>query len=609
MQFALDTEHCEEMKLTITDKERQDGTATVIQEFCFGMASLFVDFAMKLNCRDAKQADKLKEVCFSCIGHNIDEMVKQGLLEPKDNEIDEDEINDLVEQLKKANFSEDQIAHILEIVRSAGSIEAATDYLQSVLEKALEEKNIKPDENSTENVTVNGKPKDESGSEDAKIEKDTLSEKRMEDFDYEITDSGTLTITGTGAIPAQDDPKAYPWNGEWADRVIISEGITTLPYGALRFPEAELVRLPDSLTTIEAGAFDAMSSLKRLRFGKNVTKIDSDFFADMYGDFDGEEAFSEIIVSEDNHVYKSDDGILYSKDMRVLVRFPAAKKVQGAYAVRNGVEKIAPYAFSLVGEGLKEIILPSSVKEIGKGVFDRSYIERVDLSTTKITEVPEDAFGSCYNLENISLPDSIKVINNYAFSYSGIKGIILPEGVERIGIYAFNNSQLATISLPSTIKSIGQNAFSDIDDGEGYYSDELTVIGNMAEGYDHEKVTIEEDGNDLLLDALYDVPDIKGQIHFWEVKFCYGTGAGFTDWAKFNISCNEEEFELLQTLSSKQKEQNIDKVEGLRALVERIENKIENTIRDENDENYADWVLNDDGVIRYRVKGFTESDM
>lgn len=172
MHFSLDTEHCEEMRLTITDKERQDGTATVIQEFCFGMASLFVDFAMKLNCRDAKQADKLKEVCFSCIGHNIDEMVKQGLLESNDSEIDQDEINDLVEQLKKASFSEDQIAHILEIVRSAGSIEAATDYLQSVLEKTLEEKNIKSDENSTENDTVNEKPKDESGSEDAKIEKD-----------------------------------------------------------------------------------------------------------------------------------------------------------------------------------------------------------------------------------------------------------------------------------------------------------------------------------------------------------------------------------------------------------------------------------------------------
>ena len=66
---------------------------------------------------------------------------------------------------------------------------------------------------------------------------------------------------------------------------------------------------------------------------------------------------------------------------------------------------------------------------------------------------------------------------------------------------------------------------------------------------------------------------------------------------------------LLQTLSSKQKKQDIDKVKGLKALVERIENKIENIIRDENDPDYADWILNDDGIIRYRVKGFTESGM
>ncbi len=62
---------------------------------------------------------------------------------------------------------------------------------------------------------------------------------------------------------------------------------------------------------------------------------------------------------------------------------------------------------------------------------------------------------------------------------------------------------------------------------------------------------------------------------------------------------------LLQTLSSKQKKQDIDKVKGLKALVERIEN----IIRDENDPDYADWILNDDGIIRYRVKGFTESGM
>lgn len=183
MHFSLDTEHCEEMKLTITDKERQDGTSTVIQEFCFGMASLFVDFAMKLNCRDAKQADKLKEVCFSCIGHNIDEMIKQGLLEPKDNEIDEDEINDLVEQLKKANFSGDQIEHVLEIVRIAGSIEAATDYLKSVLEKTLEERRNEADKSGAKNNIMSNITKEESN--DSSTENILLSKSTKDEIDCE----------------------------------------------------------------------------------------------------------------------------------------------------------------------------------------------------------------------------------------------------------------------------------------------------------------------------------------------------------------------------------------------------------------------------------------
>ena len=294
--------------------------------------------------------------------------------------------------------------------------------------------------------------------------------------------------------------------------------------------------------------------------------------------------------------------------MKTLVRFPIAKQIKGTYTVKMGIEKIAPYAFSLVGNSLKEIILPSTVKEIGAGAFERSFIEKIDLSLTSITEIPYSAFCSCYNLNSISFPNNIKIIGHSAFSFSGIKEITIPEGVERIESSAFDNSQLSEINLPSTIKFVGKNAFYELVE-DGYYRDDLVVKGNLTEGFDHEKVTIEEDGNDLLLDALYDVPDIKGTIHFWEVKFCYGTGADFTDWAKFNISCNEEEFDLLQTFSSKQKKQNIDKLERLKALVKRIENKIENTIRDENEENYADWILNDDGIIRYRVKGFSESGM
>ena len=524
-----------------------------------------------------------------------------------DSEINQDVINDLVGQLKKANFSEDQIEHILELVRGAGSIEAATDYLRGILEKTLDEKDKNSDENNNDNNTVNEKSKDESGSVEAKKENDTLSEKGIDDFDYEITGT-TLTITGSGAIPFQEDYDDYPWNRYPCKRVVIAEGITRLPGGSIWFPEAEKVVLPESLTEIDAGAFEGMRALRRLQLGKNIVKIDSGFFDDIYSSFYGDEPFCEIIVSKDNPVYRSIGGVLYSKDAKTLVRFPVNKNVKnGTFKVKKGVEKIAPSAFSKTGDKLEKIILPSTIKEIGERAFEWSFIKHIVLPQS-ITKIPACAFLGCGCLEEISLPDSVSKIETEAFSYSSLKSIVIPEGVERIESYAFEQALLGEIYLPTTINFIGKNAFHELIDGL-YYRDELIAKGNLTSGYDHEKVTIEEDGNDLLLDALYDVPDIKGQVHFWEVKFCYGTGAGFTEWEKFNVSCNEEEFDLLQTLSSKQKKQDIDKVKGLKALVERIENKIENIIRDENDPDYADWILNDDGIIRYRVKGFTESGM
>lgn len=436
-----------------------------------------------------------------------------------------------------------------------------------------------------------------------------MSEKTIKGFSYEISGSGrTLTIKGTGAIPVQDDPKDYPWNdNDDIERIILSEGITVLPYGALRFLNAESIKLPDSLTTIEKGVFGSMCSLKHLRLGKNVINIDSGFFSDSVGNFGHfPPELVEINVSKENPAYTTIGGVLYTKDLKTLVRFPVAKQTKGTYMVKKGVEKIAPYAFSLVGEGLKEIIFPSTVKELGKGVFEYSQIERIDLSLTNITEIPEDAFSSCMDLKNISLPDTVKVINRNALFGTENEEIIVPEGVERIEEEAFRNSSLRKISLPSTIKYIGKYAFANdnLKECEAVLGDRLFVTGSMADSYNHENVTIEEEGNEILLNDLYYVPDCKGQIHFWEVEYCYGLPAGY-NWTTFKISCTKEEFNSLQRLlSAKQNMQDIGKIEKLKPMLERIRNRIENIIIFENNDSDADWLINDDGDIEYKLKGF-----
>ncbi len=82
MKFTLDTNECENIKLEITDEEREN-VVSAIQEFCFGMSSFFVDFLMKFGCDTEEKAKKLQEACMSCMGRNLDVMIKDILLDDK----------------------------------------------------------------------------------------------------------------------------------------------------------------------------------------------------------------------------------------------------------------------------------------------------------------------------------------------------------------------------------------------------------------------------------------------------------------------------------------------------------------------------------------------
>lgn len=72
--------------------------------------------------------------------------------------------------------------------------------------------------------------------------------------------------------------------------------------------------------------------------------------------------------------------------------------------------------------------------------------------------------SACKELDfkQVSLPNSIKSIEDFAFFKSGIEEITLPEGIESIGQRAFASCHnLKRIILPSTLKHIGPAAFSD----------------------------------------------------------------------------------------------------------------------------------------------------
>ena len=102
------------------------------------------------------------------------------------------------------------------------------------------------------------------------------------------------------------------------------------------------------------------------------------------------------------------------------------------------------------------------VTRILDGAFrDKTKITKV-IVPENVVSIGVDAFNGCTNLEEISLPSTLKTIGSRAFvNLRYMTSITIPEGVESIGDVAFSMcANLQNISLPSSLKNLGSNLFS-----------------------------------------------------------------------------------------------------------------------------------------------------
>lgn len=86
----------------------------------------------------------------------------------------------------------------------------------------------------------------------------------------------------------------------------------------------------------------------------------------------------------------------------------------------------------------------------------------IDLSQTKITNIPKDMFTNTTNLGKITLPDTITNIEEKAFSgCSSLNSVRFPNNLENISEGAFSNCSGLTLIILSSgaLTNISKNAF------------------------------------------------------------------------------------------------------------------------------------------------------
>lgn len=135
-------------------------------------------------------------------------------------------------------------------------------------------------------------------------------------------------------------------------------------------------------------------------------------------------AAASIDEAEDNPVFRSVDGVLFSKDGTKLLRCPMGRI--GDYEIPQSVTHIGREAFSGCG-ALTGVTVPAGVEEIG-----------------------DSAFSGCAGMMNVSIPDSVTRIGyNAFFGCKSLTGLIIPEGVTHIVYGAFRSCPNLTIHAPA----------------------------------------------------------------------------------------------------------------------------------------------------------------
>lgn len=143
-----------------------------------------------------------------------------------------------------------------------------------------------------------------------------------------------------------------------------------------------------------------------------------------------------------------------------LLKIDSEDIVKGKLIIPEGVTEIATGSLKNYYD-LQEVYMPDSLKVIGEKTF--FYCER--LKTVKFSKnleaIKEDAFGKCFSLKDITLPDSIKEIQKGAFySCDSLQSINIPKSLKKIEKMAFSYcNELDNIFIPENIETIGDSAF------------------------------------------------------------------------------------------------------------------------------------------------------
>lgn len=181
--------------------------------------------------------------------------------------------------------------------------------------------------------------------------------------------------------------------------------------------------------------------------------IDKSVFEKLHG--------SNIIFNTENYEYTVIDNIIYTKDMKTIVKCNRTGEDNRKVVIPDTVTEIGDYAFVNNSE-ITELEIPGSVKRIGSYAFANC----VNLRSVKIENGVKELGNTCFvgltALEELKLPGSVEVVDTVCNIQGKNRYIEIKEGTKKVKLWNnpypdLNNSFYASIKLPKTITGFSRN--------------------------------------------------------------------------------------------------------------------------------------------------------
>lgn len=271
-----------------------------------------------------------------------------------------------------------------------------------------------------------------------------------------------------------------------------------------------------NVTAIAAGAFAGNTSIKSVYLPASVISIGDGAFA-------GCTSLNSITVETENKYFTAVSDVLYTKDTKTIVAFPAGKALS-EYTVPASITDVRPSAFAgcvnltqfkladasskvfyvadgvlykLNASGLPTTLVaypagkvvtafdvPTTVTAISDYAFYGAKTLNYVTMNAGLATIGAHAFDGCTNLLMADLPNSVVKLGDYVFANctsivavkigagldaisshafdgcTSLKSVTIPDTVYDINAYAFNNCTAMTeVVIGSKVDTIGENAF------------------------------------------------------------------------------------------------------------------------------------------------------